>query len=98
MPLNRFWRSGRPRLHRAVRRFYDNYGFPIAKFIRSPYMADGIYLAMKPLEWLFLAVLYCTDPRPEDRIAVQYTGKIRKRNFNNCFALAGRRAFMVDSV
>lgn len=64
-----------PRFHRAVRRFYDNYGFPIAKLIHSPYIADLIYLLMKPLEWLFLLVLYCTDPRPEDRIAVQYTGK-----------------------
>lgn len=64
-----------PGVHRVVRRFYDNYGFPIARLIHSPYVADVIYLLMKPLEWLFLAVLYCTDPRPEDRIAVQYTGK-----------------------
>lgn len=64
-----------PRFHRAVCRFYDNYGFPIARLIHSPYIADLIYLLMKPLEWLFLAVLYCADPRPEDRIAVQYTGK-----------------------
>ncbi len=27
---------------------------------------------MKPLEWLFLAVLYLTEVHPEDRIAVQY--------------------------
>lgn len=64
-----------PRFHRVVRRFYDNYGFPVARLIHSPYLADVIYLLMKPLEWLFLAVLYCADPRPEDRIAVQYTGK-----------------------
>lgn len=64
-----------PRFHRVVRRFYDNYGFPVARLIHSPYLADVIYLLMKPLEWLFLVVLYCTDPRPEDRIAVQYTGK-----------------------
>ena len=51
------------------------YGFPIAKLIRSPWIADGIYLLMKPLEWLFLAVLYAVDLHPEDRIAVQYTGK-----------------------
>ena len=27
---------------------------------------------MKPLEWLFLAVLYLVDEKPENRIAVQY--------------------------
>lgn len=67
-----------PRLHRAMRGFYDKYGFPVARLIRSPYAADVIYLLMKPLEWLFLAVLYLTDVRPEDRIAVQYTGKTLK--------------------
>lgn len=61
-----------PRFHRAVRNFYDRYGFPLAKLIRSKYAADLVYLLMKPLEWLFLAVLYLTDARPENRIAVQY--------------------------
>ena len=64
-----------PRLHQAVRGFYDKYGFPVARLIRSPYTADLIYLLMKPLEWLFLLVLYTFDVHPEDRIAVQYTGK-----------------------
>lgn len=64
-----------PRFHRAVRHFYDTYGFPIAKLIHSPYLADIIYFLMKPLEWLFLIVLYTVDIHPEDRIAVQYTGK-----------------------
>ena len=64
-----------PRFHRALRRFYDNYGFPIAKLIHSPFTADVIYFLMKPLEWLFLLVLYCTDVHPESRIAIQYTGK-----------------------
>jgi hypothetical protein len=62
-----------PRFHRAVRHFYDRYGFPIAKLIHSPYTADLIYLVMKPLEWLFLLVLYLVDIHPEDRIALQYT-------------------------
>lgn len=61
-----------PRLHRHVRHFYDTYGFPIAKLIHSPYLADGIYFLMKPLEWLFLIVLYLTDVNPENRIAMQY--------------------------
>ena len=31
-----------------------------------------LYYMMKPLEWLFLAVLYLVDEKPENRIAVQY--------------------------
>lgn len=64
-----------PRLHRAIRHLYDSYGFPVARLIRSRYTADMIYFLMKPLEWLFLIVLYLTDVNPENRIALQYTGK-----------------------
>lgn len=61
-----------PCIHRMIRGFYDRYGYPIAKHIHSPYTADAIWLLMKPLEWFFLAVLYLFDPKPENRIAVQY--------------------------
>ncbi len=61
-----------PRFHRHLRHFYDTYGFPVAKLIRSPYAADAVYVIMKPLEWLFLVILYLCDVRPENRIAVQY--------------------------
>lgn len=64
-----------PRFHRVLRRFYDTYGFPVAKLICSKYAADAIYFLMKPLEWIFLIVLYLTDAHPENRIAIQYTGK-----------------------
>ena len=61
-----------PRFHRALRNFYDTYGFPIARLIHSRFVADIVYFIMKPLEWLFLIVLYCCDVKPENRIAVQY--------------------------
>lgn len=61
-----------PRFHRAVRRFYDRYGYPIARHIHSPLASDFVWLVMKPGEWFFLAVLYLFDPHPENRIAVQY--------------------------
>lgn len=67
-----------PRFHRAVRHFYDTYGFPVARLIHSKYTADLIYFLMKPLEWIFLIVLYLTDVNPENRIAIQYTGKSLK--------------------
>lgn len=31
-----------------------------------------VYVLMKPLEWMFLAVIYLCDVRPENRIALQY--------------------------
>lgn len=61
-----------PRFHRAVRNFYDTCGYPISRHIRTPLAADIVYLLMKPLEWLFTAVLYLFDTKPEDRIARQY--------------------------
>lgn len=64
-----------PELHRRVRHFYDTYGFPIARMIRKRWIADLVYLLMKPLEWFFVIVLYLTEVHPEDRIALQYTGK-----------------------
>lgn len=64
-----------PRFHKVVRGFYDKYGFPVAKLIKSRSIADIIYILMKPLEWMFLIVLYLVDVNPENRIAVQYTGK-----------------------
>ncbi len=62
-----------PRFHKRVRHFYDTYGFPIAKLIRTKWMADIVYFLMKPLEYFFLFVLYLVDVNPENRIAVQYT-------------------------
>ena len=67
-----------PKFHRVVRDFYDKYGFPVAKLIHSKYVADLIYILMKPLEWVFLFVIYMCDAYPENRIALQYTGKTVK--------------------
>lgn len=61
-----------PGLHRIVRRFYDTYGFPVARLIRTKIAADVVYILMKPLEWMFLTVIYLCDTKPENRIAVQY--------------------------
>jgi hypothetical protein len=66
-----------PGFHRRVRNFYDTYGLPVSKVIRKAWTADFIYLLMKPLEWLFLIVLYTFDPKPENRIARQYLPKVK---------------------
>lgn len=61
-----------PGFHRIIRHIYDTYGFPVAKLIKTKGAADVVYLLMKPLEWLFLIVIYLCDAKPENRIAVQY--------------------------
>lgn len=61
-----------PRFHRAVRHFYDTCGFPLSRVIKTKWAADVTYILMKPLEWIFLIVIYLCDVKPENRIAVQY--------------------------
>ena len=61
-----------PRFHRFLRRNYDRYGYPFAKHIKKKWAMDLIYYLVKPLEWLFLLVLYLVDRKPENRIAMQY--------------------------
>ena len=65
-----------PCFHKLVRGIYDRYGFPVARLIKSKWIADIIYILMKPLEWIFLAVIYMSDVHPENRIATQYMGKM----------------------
>lgn len=71
-----------PHLHRLVRHFYDNHGYPLSQKITTPFRADLVYLLMKPLEWLFAAVLYLFDLAPECRIARQYTAGKPVKNWS----------------
>lgn len=64
-----------PKFHHFVRYIYDKYGFPLSKHINTPLEADITYILMKPLEYVFLIVLYLFDKKPENRIATQYIGK-----------------------
>lgn len=64
-----------PRFHWIVRNFYDKYGYPISKWITNPWSADAVYILMKPLEWVFVIILYLFDEKPENRICRQYLPK-----------------------
>lgn len=64
-----------PRLHRSIRRHYDRVGDRVERhyhLLDHKWVSDLIHLAMKPLEWTFLLVLYSCDQHPERRIALQY--------------------------
>ncbi|MGN0637733.1 MAG: DUF6688 family protein [Huintestinicola sp.] len=73
-----------PRFHKWVRHVYDKYGYPVSKHITTKLRADLVYIAMKPLEWLFLLTLYLFDKDPESRIAVQYTGRHVREFTGDC--------------
>lgn len=62
-----------PKLHKIIRNFYDKYGYPLSKHINTKLSADIVYILMKPLEWIFLFILYTVDKNPEDRINIQYS-------------------------
>lgn len=64
-----------PKIHHFIRYIYDKYGYPLSKHINTAQQADITYILMKPLEWIFLVILYLFDRKPENRIAMQYTGK-----------------------
>lgn len=66
-----------PKTHKAIRYIYDKYGYPLSKHINSKISADLTYFLMKPLEWIFLLVLYSVDKNPENRINIQYS-ELRK--------------------
>lgn len=64
-----------PKFHHFVRYIYDKYGYPLSRHINTAWQADITYILMKPLEWIFLIVLYLFDKKPENRIAIQYIPK-----------------------
>lgn len=61
-----------PKFHKAVRSFYDNHGYPLAKIITTKFRADMIYILMKPAEMIFLFCLYLFCANPEEKISRQY--------------------------
>jgi len=46
------WRCHAPRSHALGRKLYNRIGPVIAARIRSPWLADAVFVALKPFEWL----------------------------------------------
>lgn len=62
-----------PRLGRIARQCYDRLALPICRYLRHRWLANLVYLAMKPAEWLFYLALLAFDPySPEARIDRMY--------------------------
>lgn len=64
-----------PKIHRVIRKIYDQYGYPLSKDITSQFGATLTYILMKPLEWLFLIFIYLFCTKPEELINSQYSFK-----------------------
>jgi hypothetical protein len=50
-------KTGFPRLHRLLRKCYDQLGKPLARSIKKPWVADVAYLILKPIEWISCFIL-----------------------------------------
>ena len=62
-----------PRFGRAARATYDRLGLPVSRYITRTWMADAVFVAMKPFEWAFYATLLLLDrDDPEARIDRMY--------------------------
>lgn len=75
-----------PFFHKPVRQYYNKVGTFIHRYysiFNNKFVADFIYIVMKPLEWFFLLILYTFDKKPENRIAKQYISKADRQQIEN---------------
>jgi hypothetical protein len=78
------------RLHAVIRRTYDSVGAQVERhyhLLDRKWVSDLVHLAMKPLEWFFVLVLYTFDRHPERRIALQYLSVHERRCIADQLAL-----------
>lgn len=76
-----------PRLHRRIRALYNKVGDFIHRYygvFNNKWVADLVYVLMKPLEWFFVIVLYVADRKPENRIAQQYLDWDDRKKLKKC--------------
>jgi hypothetical protein len=72
-----------PKFHKIIRGNYNKVGNLIHRYygiFNNKYVADVVYIFMKPLELFFLITIYLIDQKPENRIAVQYLSKSDRNN------------------
>jgi hypothetical protein len=62
-----------PRFGRFARKTYDALGYPVSRHVKSRWVADAVYLVMKPAECVFYLALLLLDPGdPEARLTRMY--------------------------
>ena len=61
-----------PRIHQVIRISYDKYGINLAKRVNNENLSNLTYVLMKPIELVFLIILYSWYIKPEEIIKNQY--------------------------
>ena len=61
-----------PQIHQVIRKSYDKYGINLAKRVNNEILSNLTYFLMKPIEWIFLIILYSCYIKPEEIIKKQY--------------------------
>ncbi|MGI9456587.1 MAG: DUF6688 family protein [Aeoliella sp.] len=61
-----------PRLHKSLRRVYNRVGPVIARRLGNPWLADGVYILLKPAEWLAWVVVRSIGKVPANVVAAIY--------------------------
>lgn len=61
-----------PTVHRIIRYYYDRYGYPFSRHINTARRSNTIYFIMKPIELMFLVIIYLCSEQPERLINEQY--------------------------
>lgn len=73
------WQVRAPASHAAFRRVYNVWGARMAGWIRDPWTADVVYLLLKPVEWMALALLrFSGRPVLESRPALSHIALCEK--------------------
>jgi len=72
---NQFIRRNNNKVGNVIHRYYGIFNLKL--------IADIVYVIMKPLEWIFLLVLYTFDRNPENRIAKQYLRRADRKAIEN---------------
>ena len=89
-----------PLIHKIIRQQYNKVGKFIHRYyflFNNKFIADSIYILMKPLEWLFLFTLYTFDRNPEDRIAKQYLSNNDRKKINrHCNFKKSSKVFSIN--
>lgn len=62
--FERLWQEQAPQSHRCFRLLYNRLGPVIARQINSPFKADVVHLALKPVEWIARLANHLAQPRP----------------------------------
>jgi len=57
------WKCNYPKSHKVFRRSYNNWGYRAARLITNPWIADLIYILLKPIEWMVLVLLLISRHR-----------------------------------